>query len=298
MQLISKAKYESVLNFTNKILPDAILVHLWIKVRVTGKPAAFLNSFLFADTWPNPNALCAIDKGLHPSQGSSAWSCFWSRLDDDRTLKFLQELNETMKLSEVLSLVFFGIADYHARIAETVFGRNGTKYGGYPIDHFWITPEKQKMLMQTKIDPPEGYYFDTLKTEDAKFVDDMWPHNRPGSLARMKHRIENFPNVALRVNGTQEIAAFEIVHDQHGYMNHLYTVEKHRRTGLATKVEEKLSQLIMAQGYVPYKLILQENIAGQTMVEINPWWDTIGYVELLAFVKEANDDEIEKRCLY
>lgn len=118
-------------------------------------------------------------------------------------------------------------------------------------------------MLQSEILPPNGYYFDKLKLEEAKFVDDHWSHQFHGSLARIQHWIEDAPNIARRVVGTGELVAFKLFNVERGLMTHLYTIEQHRRKELGTKVEEKLAQLLISRDIIPFKNVVKLNEMGK-----------------------------------
>lgn len=284
MELIPPEEYKTILNYTENNLPDGILVHLWLKLQVEKFAPSTFETFCFIDVWPIPNIICIADKipeyhGLKNFPVVGLWvNNTYANDQVDFIMKFLHEVDKKLGiLNSNSGALFCGIPDYQTHLVEKFIGNDKTKYIKFPNYQFWIPSEKRKQLLETEVKPPDGYYFDVLKLEEAKFVDDTWPHQFPGSLARMEHRIKYLPNVALRVNETGELAAFEVMHDEHGFMNHLYTINGHRRKGLATKVEEKLAQLLIQRNIVPFKYVVASNTGGKAMTDVNPLWEDLGY---------------------
>lgn len=82
---------------------------------------------------------------------------------------------------------------------------------------------------------PQGYYFDKLRDDEAELIDNAYKYKDSYSLECIRRRIKYFPNVCLRSGDNGELASFEILEDDLGFMNHLYTFPKFRRQGLALK---------------------------------------------------------------
>lgn len=278
MQLIESDKYETVFNFTAENLPDGMLVHLWLKLQTESHPSLF-QTFLFADIWPNPKILCVVNQHRNGSKIIIPWC---DPKHGKNLVKFLRELSLETKMTNS-EYLFCIVPEYHKGSIETFIGDEFKIEISYDYQ-FWIPPEKRKILLQKEIQPPEGYYFDELKINEKNFVADTWSQQFSGSLERVENWIKYMPNVALRVEGTDELASFELLNDEHGMMTHLYTVKEHRMKGLATKVEEKLAQMLIHRNILPFKNVEKINKTAKNITDKSPWWEELDHLMAYLYI--------------
>ncbi len=64
------------------------------------------------------------------------------------------------------------------------------------IQQWWVPPNNREEACSLKgVEIPEDLYLSSVRQDEAKFVDSVWPHTRPGSYVLWEDRIKYLPNI-------------------------------------------------------------------------------------------------------
>jgi len=79
----------------------------------------------------------------------------------------------------------------------------------------------------------------------------------------MAQLITQLPSAGVFLKCNDELVSWAVCHPPAGGLNHLWTVEEHRRKGYAKLVVQHLSKQLAQIGYVPFASIDVKNDASQ-----------------------------------
>ncbi|KAH7714554.1 hypothetical protein AAVH_18102 [Aphelenchoides avenae] len=97
-----------------------------------------------------------------------------------------------------------------------------------------MTQQQVDAVSALKQQLPDGYSMVKMDAEgDAQFVTDCWKFKMPNEVGEKRA----IPSYAAGHDASGELAAFELIDVSSGYMFHLFTMEEHRKKGLANAVE-------------------------------------------------------------
>ena len=125
---------------------------------------------------------------------------------------------------------------------------------------------------------PEGFVFKTLRSSDAEYIAQYWPHgnytmSRSACIARFKHCI-SVGSVGIFTDTTPPtLVSWAVRELVYGFINHLYTLEEYRGRGLASAVVREMSSRIQDEGQVPFCYIMVDNDASIALFK------RVGFVE-------------------
>ncbi len=110
---------------------------------------------------------------------------------------------------------------------------------------------------------PEGYRLGRLAVEHSTYISSQagqWVNSlgRPAGVVKeyFKHCIQRLPSVAVYCDYVPITpVAWQIQHSLNGTLGSLFTVEGHRRKGLATVAAREVCEVIIAQGDTPMSSI-------------------------------------------
>lgn len=281
-------QFEPLLRVVSEWIPNSMVVYHWLKIASTGMAPLLEGASCFVDQWPSPTRVCCADPVIYEGLPRSYFLSFAVRDDKDEHgfLKFLQHLDVALGLSTTDTHAICGLS-LPAETANaycSYFRRNKCSVKYYENDAFWVPPEFHTSLARSSVNLPQDYYFDTLRLDEAAFVDETWPHRWIGSLPLNVRKIRYMPNVCIRRRDDQVLASFEIMHSEFGLINHLYTKPQFRRLGLAKAVELRQMQNALEAEMIPYKLVVCEKEAPVKMTEQMGFWQKYGqypFVEVL-----------------
>uniref|UniRef100_A0A914R779 Glycine N-acyltransferase-like protein n=1 Tax=Parascaris equorum TaxID=6256 RepID=A0A914R779_PAREQ len=124
----------------------------------------------------------------------------------------------------------------------------------YPTHLYFMNEEQQKLVNELELKLPKGYRFDEVDpTNDANIINQTWRHASDGDLQQTTEKLKCLPSAIIRYAVSFEMS------DPMGAHNHLYTLDEHRRKGLGTTVELRLSQKCIK--FQQNALLLLSNIA-------------------------------------
>lgn len=251
--------------------PDSLITHGWFDVRLKHpRNYAHGEDLCLVDRWPSPTIVYCLSRPPAPADPHFALGCLWSQQDARTSTRFVTSANRRLHIHQS----FMCAVDTHcAEQLDRYYTRLGKVVKRTSSNSFWMD-EKDYSVLGAEIAAPDGYRFDVLRPDEAETVDQVWEHRHPGSVEHIRNRIRHLPNVCLRetATGHGQLAAFEILESDFGFMNHLYTFAAHRRRGLATKVELKLAQILVTQNTVPFKFVVLQNESGTAITEKCPYW--------------------------
>jgi len=261
---------------------------VWLSVRVNLDPRGVgtsENAACYVDRWPNPNVIVAMEL-----DNAGPMCCVFADVKSEQSEiieQFLIDFADAIGLKKHNSVDMYSL-DGSKLAPERIFvNRFGFQDKFKPsLKIYRLNQDDCDQLRNRLLKAPAGFEFDSLKLDDAKFVNETWHGRFPGSLKFVQDRIRHFPSVCLRESsGERRLASFEIVHPV-GMMNHLYTVPEFRRRGLATLVELKLAQLLIERNHIPVKVLMPGNIEGEKITQASPWWSYMGDLNWWNFVKD------------
>ncbi len=100
------------------------------------------------------------------------------------------------------------------------------------------------------------YTVKSLDVSDAEIVDSYYEYSNENSLERIREDIKNRPSSAVYDDGKP--VCWVLVHED-GSMGIMYTMESHRRMGLAEVVSRDLTKKLVDLGKVPFLQIVDGN---------------------------------------
>lgn len=115
---------------------------------------------------------------------------------------------------------------------------------------------------------PDGYTVGKLDASHAELVASKWPYV-PNTESWFKQMILSNLSVAAFSDADRSVPVSWILQYSHGGMSNLYTLDTHRRQGLAMVVTAALCQLILDDGsdIPPCCNIVENNTASIKMFE-------------------------------
>ncbi len=98
---------------------------------------------------------------------------------------------------------------------------------------------------------------ESLKLEDAKYIDENYEYQNDDSLEKIKEAIKNRPTSCLRIDGI--IVSFVLLHedDSIGYM---FTLPEYRGKGYAYELTKDIVNKVIDSGRLPYIQIVKGNL--------------------------------------
>lgn len=279
---IAACDYINIFNRTAAAAPQSVMLRNWLTIQSKKNKLEerIRCSQLLTDECLNGTAYCTIDYIKNFVENFPVLSlCFIDKTVDRPSMtKMVRNLRQYLCLNENLGFSFECTSTlWQESVKETFDDMKTMEY--FIVHPFWIPFEKHSKLKNEDFLAPAGYEFDSLKINEAELVNSLWRWKFENSVDVIRKRIESFPNVCLREIGTGRLACFELTCSENGYMTHLFTMAEHRRKGLATLVELKLAQKLLAFGICPYKGVAGENQAGLNISDKSPWWSQTGYTE-------------------
>jgi len=286
MKLLAHEELEEAKRWIDMKLPKSACMSIWFSVRKNLDSRGVEtpeNDACYVDRWPNPRVMAGVDQ-------SSFLCCIFADVQSEQSEiveQFLIDLADAIGATRLGSVDLYSLDDLKSAFERVFVNRFHFQTKPMPsLRGYWMTQEACDRLRNRSIEAPAGFEFDSLKLDDAEYVDETWPHRFPGSLKFVQDRIRYFPSVCLRESsGEKRLASFEIVHST-GTMTHLYTAQEFRRRGLATLVELKLAQLFIERNHIPVKMVVPGNIEGEKVTEVSPWWNYICDLSWLNFTKD------------
>jgi len=106
---------------------------------------------------------------------------------------------------------------------------------------------------------------DYLRINDVPVVDEFYTYRYEGSEDDFREAVLTLDNSCVRIDG--ELAAWCLVHVGDGSLGPLYTMEAHRRKGLAELVSARLFDKLAKKGKTPYMHIVKSNEASLKMAK-------------------------------
>jgi len=113
------------------------------------------------------------------------------------------------------------------------------------------------------------YADDFLRINDVEIVDNHYTYQHEGSDDAIREAILTLDSSCVRIDG--ELAAWCLVHAEDGTLGPLYTMEAHRRKGLAEIVTARLVGKLVSSGKMPFMHIVKDNVASLKMIEKLPF---------------------------
>lgn len=106
-------------------------------------------------------------------------------------------------------------------------------------------------------------YVSSLKPCHARAVYERWLGWDSSSVEDMVQIITQLPSAGVFLKSNDELVSWAVCHPPAGGLNHLWTVEEHRRKGYANLVSQYLSKRLAQCGYVPYVIVRTSNHVSQ-----------------------------------
>jgi len=288
MKLLTCEEFKEAKRWIDTKLPRSIFPSIYLSVRVNLDPPGVgtsENTECYVDRWPNPRVMAGV---IREDRLPMCW--IFADVPSEQSEIIEQFL---IDLADAIGVAKIGGVNLHAaddltssfeRVFVNRFHFQGKSFAD--VKAYWMTQEACDRLRKQLIEAPPGFEFDSLKLDDAEYVDETWPHRHPGSLKFVQDRIRHFPSVCLRESsGERRLASFEMVHAI-GIMNHLYTAPEFRRRGLGTLVELKLAQLLIERNHIPVKMVAPGNIEGEKITQASPWWTSMGAMNWMNFTND------------
>uniref|UniRef100_A0A914ZEK2 Glycine N-acyltransferase-like protein n=3 Tax=Parascaris univalens TaxID=6257 RepID=A0A914ZEK2_PARUN len=140
----------------------------------------------------------------------------------------------------------------------------------YPTHLYFMNEEQQKLVSELELKLPKGYRFDEVDpTNDANIINQTWRHASDGDLQQTTEKLRCLPSAIIRYG--DKAVSFEMS-DPMGAHNHLYTLDEHRRKGLGTTVELRLSQKCIKEAIWPFKFVELYNKLSLDASNRSPYW--------------------------
>ena len=129
----------------------------------------------------------------------------------------------------------------------------------------WNSPCKAYML-KGDFEPHDDarYAHDSLRPDDAFWVDQHYTYRYEGSLAELQKSIEKMPSACIRMDG--KLVSWCLTHYNEGSMGPVYTLEEYRRHGLGLVVVSRLIQKLLALDFIPYLHIVETNAPSMALM--------------------------------
>lgn len=296
IELTSAAQLEEAKQWAYENLPKSVLIYLWLKLKLEHSMQE--NSTCYVDQFPNPNVIASVNYiGAYGLRSFPEFHMFTNLpLDkEDVVESFLIDFCNATGASSLGGIEGQAIDNDWCPVIMKAIGdrlKLNVSVGIWDNRMYYLPKSECDKLQNENIEAPENYEFDTLKLEEAEFVNSVWPHRIHGSDKLIQRRIRLLPTTCLREKGPEKrLASFELMHDIIGIMNHLYTVPEFRRRGLAMLVEKKQCQKMVQNGYIPVKTVICGNVDGEKITEACPWWEFVGNVSWVRF----GDEKMAKR---
>ncbi|KAH7705178.1 Protein T10B10.4 a [Aphelenchoides avenae] len=125
-----------------------------------------------------------------------------------------------------------------------------------PTHLFYMTQQQMDTVSASKQQLPDGYSVVKMDAvRDVQFVTDCWKFKLPNEAIRTRETLLAIPSYAAKDNASGELSAFELIDVSSGCMYHLFTMEEHRKKGLANAVELANCRLCIALNIIPYKFV-------------------------------------------
>jgi len=120
----------------------------------------------------------------------------------------------------------------------------------------WVNPCRLLVVRQPSFD--EGDIIETvdsLRLEDAEFVNDHYTYKSAVSLGKIREAILNRPSSCVRIDGKP--VSYAALHEDNS-IGYMYTLEEHRQKGYAHEVTKDITLKTLKSGRTPY-------------IQIHPW---------------------------
>lgn len=290
IELNTVEQLEEAKQWAYKNLPMSSIIYLWLQL----KTRHFMNesSTCFVDQIPNPTVIASVNYFKKFGMENYPFVHFYTSLSstEEDVEKFLMDICQVIGAEKIGGLMAYATNyDWCPTVRKVIADRLrlNASVKVWEDKLYYMPKEEMDKILMEDIDAPQGYIFDTLKPEEAGFVDSVYPDRSEGTEKSMENRIRILPSTCLRENDPKrQLVSFELMHDMTGYMHHLYTVPEFRRKGLAKIVERKQAQKMMQHGYTPVKMISPGNEEGEKMTEACHWWKYLGKTPWMRFGDE------------
>lgn len=185
-------------------------------------------------------------------------------------------------IQELMQEGFYGFAGLDKPLAE--------KIKASQIVH-WSNPCSIYAYTKDSVDLVEGDYdLRPIALEDAKIVDEFYEYRNDHSLLDIQKDIEMRPSSAVYIN--DEPVCWVLVHEDNS-MGIMYTMEEHRRKGLAEVVSRDLTRRMLEIKQTPYLQIVDGNVKSHGLAQ-KCGFEKVGDCEWFGIItgnpKEIRDD--------
>lgn len=111
---------------------------------------------------------------------------------------------------------------------------------------------------------PEDYYISSLTPGHAPIINEVWPHNHPGSEIYVSQLIEANGGVGLFAKSTHELCAW-VLKTYFGSLGLLQVAEAHKRKGFGSLMTKIFSKKLAEDGLDVTGTVVIHNVASQML---------------------------------
>ncbi|XGW19577.1 hypothetical protein V3C99_003432 [Haemonchus contortus] len=143
----------------------------------------------------------------------------------------------------------------------------------YACHLFYMTDEQQKLVMQERLQVPEGYTIGTPNLdEEAHCMTGAWQYGADSEFELTREKIRRLPSVCVRKDG-QMVGFYGI--EALGWLNHQFVFQEHRHKGLGTLLELAHAQNCIRAGLKVCKLVETHNLSTFEATKRSKFWTLV-----------------------